>query len=539
MSVRSHPAATLALLAIVAVAGCGGGTEPVRTPVESIAVGPPSATIVAGATQAFTATLRDGAGQPVTGRSVFWASRDPTIASVRGDGTVTGLLPGTTQIAASIDGKSSVANVTIAPKPVISVRITPSDSRIFTGQTTQLRADPLDAGGEILGGRTITWAVGNTSVATVSTGGILRAVAQGATTITATVEGKVGVATVTVSVVPVKSVAVTPPTGDIVVAQTLQLTAAPRDSAGGALAGRVVTWRSSNDAIATVSSSGLVVAFAAGNATITATSEGVNGTAAVRVRNTPVSAVVVNPAATTLAIGQTLQLTSQVTDANGNILTGRTITYASSTPAIATVTAGGLVTAVAQGTATITASSEGKTGTATIQVVPVPVATVNVQPTTATVVAGSTQALTAQTLSASGAVLAGRTVAWTSGAPSVASVSSSGVVTGVAPGVALIFAVSEGKTGVSTITVVRPTVANVTIAPTTASISIAGSVSLRATATDANGNAVTGSAPSWSSSNSLIAVVSSQGNVVGLLPGTVTITATIDGVSGTATITVK
>ena len=84
--------------------------------------------------------------------------------------------------------------------------------------------------------------------------------------------------------VPVSSVAVTPATATVQVGQTVQLTATAKDASGNVLPGRTVTWASSNTAVATVSGSGLVTGVAAGGpVTITATSEGQSGTAAVTV----------------------------------------------------------------------------------------------------------------------------------------------------------------------------------------------------------------------------------------------------------------
>src|SRR5207249_3583581 len=83
--------------------------------------------------------------------------------------------------------------------------------------------------------------------------------------------------------VPVASVTVSPATASLTVGATTQLTATPKDANGTALGGRVVTWGTSNAAIATVSASGLARGVAAGGATITATSEGQSGSAAVTV----------------------------------------------------------------------------------------------------------------------------------------------------------------------------------------------------------------------------------------------------------------
>jgi uncharacterized protein YjdB len=64
---------------------------------------------------------------------------------------------------------------------------------------------------------------------------------------------------------------------------TAPLTALTRDASGNVLTGRVVTWTSSNTAVASVSSAGVVTGVKVGTATITATSEGKTGTATVTV----------------------------------------------------------------------------------------------------------------------------------------------------------------------------------------------------------------------------------------------------------------
>jgi uncharacterized protein YjdB len=157
----------------------------------------------------------------------------------------------------------------------------------------------------------------------VSSSGLVTGVAVGGPiTITATSEGKSGTASVTVTVVPVATVTVTPTPSTINVAATVQLAAALKDAGANVLTGRVVTWGSSNTALATVSSTGLVTGVAAGGpVTITATSEGISGTAAVTVTLVPVATVTVTPATPIVFVAATLQLTATTKDASSNVLT--------------------------------------------------------------------------------------------------------------------------------------------------------------------------------------------------------------------------
>jgi len=175
-----------------------------------------------------------------------------------------------------------------------------------------------------------------------------------------------------------------------------------------------------------------------------------------------VASVVVSPASATVPVGQTLQLTGTPEDANGNPLSGRTISWSSGSSAVAAVNGNGLVTGVAAGAATITATSESKSGTAAITVTSVPVASVTVSPATVSLQPGQTQQLTATPKDASGNALSGRMVTWASGNTAVATVSGSGLVSGVAAGSTTITATSEGKSGGASVTV-TPVGATVTL----------------------------------------------------------------------------
>src|SRR3989454_221816 len=177
-----------------------------------------------------------------------------------------------------------------------------------------------------------------------------------------------GSAAVRVDSVPVASVTVSPASGSARIGATMQLSGVTKDSAGNLLTRRTVNWMTSNNAVATVSASGLVTGVAAGSATITATSDGQSGTAAMTVTNVPVARVTVTPLIASLLMGAAVQLTATPTDALGNPLSGRVITWSTNAPGVAAVSASGLVTGLAVGVATITATSEGQSDTAALTV---------------------------------------------------------------------------------------------------------------------------------------------------------------------------
>jgi len=337
-------------------------------PVASVAVAPPSLNLTVGSIQQLSTILKDASGNVLTGRSVSWTSSSLTVATVSGSGVATGLAAGVATLTATSEGRSGTATVTVSNAPVASVTVSPATASVTVGQTVQLTATPKDANGNPLSGRIVTWASTAPAVATVTGGGLVTGAAAGTATITATSEGQSGTATITASAVPVASVTVSPGTAGVIVGQTVQLTATPKDASGNPLSGRVVTWATSNAAVATVSSSGLVSGVAAGSVTITATSEAQSGTAAITVTNLPVASVTVSPASASVGVGGAQQFTATLKDANGYVLTGRTVTWSSNAPSIASVSGTGLATALATGTATMTAMSEGQSGTATITV---------------------------------------------------------------------------------------------------------------------------------------------------------------------------
>jgi len=166
----------------------------------------------------------------------------------------------------------------------------------------------------------------------------------------------------------VATVDVTGSSTDLIVGQTAQLAATARDAKGNALTGRTVGWSTSSATVASVSTSGLVVGVAPGSATITATVDGKTGTRNVTVVPPPVATVAITATSTTIQAGATAQLTAVTLDANSNVLTGRSLVWATSDAAIATVSQTGQVAGVAEGVATITATAEGKTGSVQIAV---------------------------------------------------------------------------------------------------------------------------------------------------------------------------
>lgn len=536
---RRAAGAWAAACAALAAAGCGTGASE-RATVATIELSAAAISVVAGADAPLTARLLDAGGAELHGRAVVWTSRDPSIADVAPSSATTGVVrgraPGTTQVSANVEGRSAVATVAVAPRPVATVDVQPTTLDLRVGATARLQARALDALGAELPGRAIAYASSDDRVATITAAGVVTAVAPGGATITVTSEQRTARVAVTVTLAPIASVSIVAAAPPLYVGGTAQLSVAAVDSAGRPASDRPVAWSSSDASVAGVSSTGLVTGLAVGTATITATIEGRSGTLAVAVLPRPVAAVAL--ALAPLAVGDTARLTTRLADAQGRVLTGRAITFASDAPAVATVDALGLVTAVGAGTATLSATSEGVRGTLAVTVAARPVTTVDVAPDTARLGVGATVQLTATPRAANGAVVAGRTIAWTSGAPSVASVAPDGRATAIAPGTAVVFAQVDGVVGRAVLVVQASPVRTVVVAPHGATVRVGGVVDLAATTLDAAGAPLPGRVVTWTSSDASVAPVSSAGRVVALRVGTVTVTATSEGVSDVATVTV-
>ena len=267
-------------------------------------------------------------------------------------------------------GSACGVSDTHAPTPVESVVVTPQALQLMAGTAGALVAEVKDAAGNVLTDRRLVWATANPAVATVSNNGVVTGVSAGSVEIAATSEGKSAVANVKVVPAPprVASVRVAPDNVYLFVAAGDDLVATAYDPDGVAIGGRNAVWTTNNVGVAAISQSGRVTGLVPGTAVITAVIDGVAGYANVTVRLVPVAKVTIMPVGASVSEGKSIKLVARVTDAAGNVLTDRTVTWSSSNAAIATIDQSGVVRGVRRGTVTITATSEGKFGTASVRV---------------------------------------------------------------------------------------------------------------------------------------------------------------------------
>ncbi|MCY3555674.1 MAG: Ig-like domain-containing protein [Gemmatimonadetes bacterium] len=359
------------------LAGCGGGDSsptsptpstptppaPPPTPVAtSLTVTPSSHTLATiGATVQLSATVRDQNNNPMSGQTVTWTSSNTGVATVSGNGLVTAVSNGTTQITARSGNASGTSNITVAEPVPTRIAVTPSSHTLEEiGETVQLRATVRDQRNNAMSGQTITWSSGDEAVATVDGNGLVTAVSDGMAEITAKSGNLSANATITVASPVPTTVTIEPAAHTFeAIGDTLQLAAVVLDQRENAMMDVTVTWSSGDEAVATVDENGLVTAVDNGMAEITAEAGDAMGTAAITVSQVPANiSIEVDAEATTLTeIGQTLQLMVSVSDANEEPISEPSVTWMSSDEAVVTVDEDGLVEAVGNGMADVMAAS--------------------------------------------------------------------------------------------------------------------------------------------------------------------------------------
>lgn len=234
-----------------------------------------------------------------------------------------------------------------------------------------------------------------------------------------------------------------------------------------------------------------------------------------------------------LLIGTTRQLIAGPVNEEGHYVAGQTVTWSSSNDAVVEVSPTGVATARTSGNVTITASAGGATGEIEMKV-RFPVGQVAVAPTGQTIRREGGLQLTATVTDQSGIVRTNRTVAWTSSNPAVATVSSSGFVSGVTDGTVQISATSEGVAGQATVTVFgSPVVATVTVTPTNTGLHAIGQTrQFTAVARAGSGTVIGDAVITWATSASAVATVSPTGLATVVGAGDVTISATVNEITG-------
>lgn len=458
--------------------------------------------------------------------NVTWSSSDTSVATVDNYGKVTAKKSGTAVITVSTSNGYTDSCTVVVTSEIESIQFTESKITLDIGKEKQLELiiTPAD-----VPNADVTLTVSDPTVVSIDANGKIRALKAGTATITArTANNKTATCTVTVNKAVPEKITVSPASKSVNVGETFSITTqiTPAEAANDKL-----TWSSNNTSIAAVDANGKVTAKAAGTATINVkTSNGKTATCTVTVKNIEATSVTVSPTTVTLEVGKTQTVAAKVAPDKAD----QSVTWTSSNTSIATVSSSGVITAKAIGTANITAKTKnGKTATVAVTVKAVEATGVTISAASNSCTVGSTVTLTAKVTPDK----ASQSVTWTSDNTSVATVSSSGVVTSKAVGRATITAkTANGKTATYSVTVTPVEVTSVVINAASKELAQGATFTLRATVSPAN---ATDKSVTWTSSNANVAAVDTTGKVTAKAAGTATITAkTSNGKTATCTITV-
>lgn len=418
----------------------------VKQPYTKIALDKSQLSLEEGTTEKLTETLTP---QTTSDDFIVWSSDNTGVATVDNNGTVTAIKPGTATITVASKLKPDVkatctVTVTAKPVPVTSITLNKRSLTLTFGgsETIIATVNPDNATNKKL-----TWTSSDSTVATVDSNGKVTAKSkEGTATITAkSTDGSnlsiTCTVTVTSPVVHVKAVSVEPTVWTMYPGESKTLTATVTpDNAED----KSITWKSSNEKVATVNASGTVMAHSTGTATITVTTKdgGKTATCTVTVNEkpVPVTSITLDKSSFTLSFDNYMTINATIKPDNA---TNRKINWSSSDPTVATVDENGKVTAQRkEGSVTIRATAadgSNRSATCAVKVVKqlIPVTGVEVDPSSLELYLGETRKLTA-TVQPEG-VATDPSVVWSVQQGGVVAVDQNGNVTPLKAGMSRVF----------------------------------------------------------------------------------------------------
>ncbi|PQJ13105.1 hypothetical protein CJD36_005015 [Flavipsychrobacter stenotrophus] len=451
-----------------------------------------ASSVCVNAATTFTNAATDGVGT--------WSSSAPAVASISSTGVVSGIAAGTATITYSVTNSCNTTAVTKTITVNSGVSVAPISGSASICVAASATLTDATTGG--------TWTSSAPTIATVNASGVVTGVATGTAVITYSVVNLCGTYTAT-KVIRIGTPLVAGVAGTNVGCAGAGTFTHTCSTPGG-------IWSISAPSVATINASGVITGLSQGNAYTTYTVSNSCGSAyslGVAVINIPVSPIV---GASTACLGSTITFTNATNS-------GSSYTWSSTNPTVGTVTVidqnTSRFTGAAVGTTTISYTINNSCGATTAT----KTVTVSGSPTIAAI-SGATSVCVAATTTFTNATTGG---IWSSSAPTIASVSATGVVRGNAVGTAIISYAVTGSCGTTVVT--QPVTINSTA--TVAAISGASTVCIGSpiSLTD------TTTGGTWTSSAPTIATVSASGVVTGITAGSATITYSVAGGCGAGT----
>ena len=537
---------------------------------DAITVKPIEKSITVGDELQLEATARDKRGRAVP-RPVTWRSDDDAVATVSLDGLLVARSGGTTRITAELDEARSSVALTVAASPVAALHISPPPDSVVAGDSFALTATPLDRWAGPLSDRTVVWSVSDVSVAIVTAGGWVITRNPGLIVLTATCEN--ASASVSVNVVAREAAVLEPVGGERstradrpeqepwVIPDEPAGSAEPRRTragwfvaAGAAAMIAAGLWLVGGRRVVDSDRPTAETAAMAGDTSGPDSSSvgyapaGVAALARPADSSSRVTVAITQRPPRPLTPGSTANLVAEVRDMSGTVMAGQPLVWSSTDTAVARVDSStGMLRAVGTGRVLVVAAAGASRDTVRILVRPGPAQPASrqpLQPASLTLEphgpmhVGDTASLALTALDRAGKPMRGVRLTWSSSEPAVAEVDGAGRVRAQSAGSTLIIARSGDESAIGSLTVLPASVASVRIEGAQP-LKVGDSLALRADPRDQRGGGLSDRAIVWSSSDPAVAPVdSASGLVIARAAGSAEITATAEGKSGRARITI-
>lgn len=546
----------ISVLLAVLLAGCSGvknqagggngGGQGGSVSLTGLAVTPPAATVIVSKTQSLQAmgSFSDGSTRDLTA-SVTWNSADTTTASVSAAGVVTGGATGVTIVTAHSGNFSASTQITVTSANVcatpVSIAVTPANPTVPVNTTQQMVATGTNSDASTCDiTDLVTWSSSTIANATVSASGLVKGVAAGSLTVTATLGSVTGSTSVSVTAPSITSISVTPDDMTLAIGVGEQYTASAIYS-DGSIQDLVtgVTWTSSNSSVATVDSNGLATTLGAGTTTITATVGSFTDASVITVVAAHLQTITLTPTNVTMAAGTQQQFTAVGNFDDGSTQVLISALWSSSSSSVLAIDQNGLALAVGPGSATVSVTSGTVSASTSVTVSTATLVSLAIAPANSSMPDDATRQFSATgTFSNNSTQDMTQSVLWSSATPTVATITNLGLVSSLSTGSTTITAMLGSVSNSTTLTVSNVTLVSIAISPANGRVQKGTSLKFTAVGTYSDGSTATLTNVSWRSSKNNLANMRRNGILHAKKAGTLTVTASAFGVTGSTSVTI-
>jgi uncharacterized protein YjdB len=461
---------------------------------------------------------------------------DAAVLNVSSTGLVTALSAGITTVTVVYEGLTIERSIAI--KALVDLHISPPSLTLAIGSSQQLSVTGTYTDDSVEDvDSLVTWQSSDSSVATISTAGVVLAISAGSTSVTASLQGVSE--TIQVTVLPnLVSLSINDVSSNLKASDTFQLivTGIYSDASTQNLTAST-TWSVTDTSVLRITSAGLVTGLSAGTTMVTAAYAGLAVERNITVKD--LLKLLISPTSVTLTMASSKQLdvSGQYTDESVEAVDSL-VTWQSSDPSIADISASGSVLAISAGTITVSASLQSLSSAIQVTVLP------NLDSLSSTEVIPNLKLFDTFQLTLTGTYSDASTqnltslATWSVVDASILDVSSAGLISALSVGTTLVTAAYEGLTVERSISV--KALADLSISPTSLTLAIASSEQLRVTGRYTDNSAESfDSAVTWQTTNVNVASISNSGVLLGITAGTISITASAGSVSTSLSVTVS